>query len=280
MGSGLRGLGRRRDERGEVVRVVAVVVAERIAPRRVRADEGGVEEEGLVAVAVEPFEDGSDHECGLRQLGWEPGGRPRRTVALGAGKPFDRSVEIVRLGGHVDPPVGEPATPLAAAGLERIVDHRAEPGQDLLVGAEPGVVVGERAGVEAGVGVSEEHRVVAGPAGEPCDVGEPSVERCSVEQRAVVVQVGARIQTGARGTARSGIGPVIGEPRPLGRQPVERRRLHDRMAARRQAVAAPLVDGDEEDIAAHRLVLISSEQSRPSGLIRARSGPSSGSRTR
>jgi hypothetical protein len=39
------------------------------------------------------------------------------------------------------------------------------------------------------------------------------------------------------------------EQHPLAGQPVEVRRADDRMANRRQALAAPLVDGNEEDLA-------------------------------
>ncbi len=205
----------------QVVGAVEVVVTERVAERRMGPDERDVDEEGLITVAFQPVDDRSDHEGGLALFGGEPGRRPRRPVPVGTGKVGDRPVEVVRVSGDIDPLGGQPVTPLAASGLPRVVHHRPEPGQHLLVGAEPGVVGGEGSGVEAGVGVTEEDRVVAGLAGQHGNVGEAGVEGRPVVDRPVVVEVGAGVEAGPRRTAGRGVGPVVGEQRPACGQAVE-----------------------------------------------------------
>ena len=167
------------------------------------------------------------------------------------GEAGDGSVEVLGVGRDVDPLGRQPSAPLPAARLPRLVEHRPEAGEDLLVGAEARVVPRKGPGVEAGVGVPEQHRVVAGVAGQQGDVGEPGVERGAVVHRPVVVQVGARVEARPRRPARRGIGPVVGEQRALRGQTVEGRRGEHRMAEGRQTVTPPLVHGDEQDVAGH-----------------------------
>ena len=108
-----------------------------------------------------------------------------------------------------------------------------EPGQDALVGVEARVVgVGDGGGVDALVGVAEQRRRVPGPSGEPGHVVEPVLERGAVRHHPVVHLVRARVERGPGGPARRGLGVVGGEADAGGGQPVEVRRLHQRMARR------------------------------------------------
>ena len=126
MGRRLLRLGRRPGERRQVVGVVEVVVAGRIAAGRMGADERGVDEEGLVAVALQPSGDRLHHEGGLGVLGGEPGrgpassrgGRPRRIPApVGRGRGDGRGRR----------PPGRPAT-RPTAGCPPPTDRGPRPG--------------------------------------------------------------------------------------------------------------------------------------------------------
>ena len=199
---------------------------------------------GSSPFVVQPLDERLHHEGGLRLLGSEPGRRPRRAVPVGAGEPRDRAVEVVGVGRHLDPLGGQPPAPLAAAGLQGIVDARrgsraAPPRSERSRGSS----AREGARVEAGVGVPEQHRVVAGLAGQQRDVGEAGVERGAVVDRPVVVQVGPRVEAGPRRPARRGVRPVVGEQRALaasrssvgrGRRPDGRRPRGSRPATGRR----------------------------------------------
>ena len=145
MGRGFLRLGRRPGEGRQVVGVVEIVVAGRIAAGRVGSDERGVDEEGLLGVPLQPSGDLPHHEGGLGVLGGEPGGGPGRPVPIRSGESRRRLVELVGMVGDLDPPVGQPRAPLPAARLPRIVDHGPEAGQHLLVRTEPGIVRGQGA---------------------------------------------------------------------------------------------------------------------------------------
>jgi hypothetical protein len=119
------------------------------------------------------------------------------------------------------------------------------------VRGERRIVAIDRPGADAGIGAPEEDRVVAGSADEPRHVGEPGVERGAVVERSVVLEVRAGMEAGTRGSARSRIGPVVGEAGTRRRRSVQGWRLQYRVAGRRQATASPLVDGDEEDVRVH-----------------------------
>ena len=61
------------------------------------------------------------------------------------------------------------------------VEHGVEPGQNTLVGRQPGIVgVVDGPRIDALVGVAEQRRFVPGPAGSEGDVVEPGVERRAV----------------------------------------------------------------------------------------------------
>ena len=146
------------------------------------------------------------------------------------------------------------ATSPHALEVLREIDDGAVAGQHTLVGEEARVVGRERARIGRRVGVPEEHRVVARGARFEREVREPRVERCAVERGAVLHEVLAGVQRRARRAARRRLRVVPPEQHALGREPVEVRRPHDRMAGRAEAVAPPLVDGDQAGrcVACHR----------------------------
>ncbi len=79
-------------ERSDGLRRVEVVVPDRVPPRRVGTDEGGVHEERPFAVALQPLDHGFGEEGRLRELRREPCRRPRRPVVVGAGETLHRQV--------------------------------------------------------------------------------------------------------------------------------------------------------------------------------------------
>ncbi len=228
---------------------IEVVVADRVAARWMGTDERGVHEERGVAVVLEPVHDLAADEGGLRQFGREAGRRPGRAVRVGSGKPLERLVELMRVRGHVDAAGRQPATPGRTPLLPRVHDEGAEAGEDALVGEQPGVIRGHGARVDRGVGVPEEHGVIAELPCHQRDVGESGVERCAVQDGAVPMEIRARVEAGARRSAGRGIGPVVGEEDTACRQGVQGRRLEHGMVERREAVAAPLIERDEQDVA-------------------------------
>ena len=128
----------------------------------------------------------------------------------------------------------------------------AEPGQHPFVAEQPRISGRHGAGVDRRVRITEEHRVVAGLPSQKRHIGEACIERGPVQQGAIAVLVRARVETGSRGPAGRRVGPVICEQDTVARQRVERRCLDDRVAESRQAITAPLVERDEEDIPRRR----------------------------
>ena len=231
---------------------VQVVVADRVAPRRMRPDERSVHKEGRVAVAIEPVDDLAAHEGGLRELGREPRRRPGRAVRVRAWEPLHGLVELVRVGRHVNAACREPATPGRAPPFPRVENEGAESWKDSLVAEQPRVAGCDGARIDRRVRVPEEHGVVALLPRQKGHVGEAGVEGSAIQERAVPVLVRTRVETRPRRPARRRVGPVIGEQHPTRRQGVKRRRLHDRVIECRQAVPTPLVERDEEHVRAHR----------------------------
>ena len=244
--------GRAPDERSDRLGRVQVVVAEGVAPRRVGTDEGSVDEEGRVAVALQPAHDLLAHEGRLRELHGEARRSPGRPVLLGTGEPLDGLVQLVRVGGNVDTVGRQPATPCGAPLLPGVLDEDPEAREDPLVAGQPRVAGRHGARIDGGVGVAEENGVVPALAGKQGHVGEPRVQRSAVQDGAVAVLVRARVEAGARRPARRGVGPVIGEEHAARGQRIERRRLQHRMPQGREAVTAPLVQRDEQHVAWRR----------------------------
>ena len=162
-------LGRRAaGERPDRLGLVEVVVAERVPAGRVGTDERGVDEEGLVTVALEPLDHGLAHERRLGELDGEPRRSPGRPVVpRRRGNPSIGSYSSCGIGRDVDALRGEPAPPGRAALLPGVLDQGAETRQDALVAEQPRVARRHRPRIDRGVGVPEEHGVVArlrGPA--------------------------------------------------------------------------------------------------------------------
>ena len=224
----------------------------------------------------------SAHEARLGELGGKARRRPGRTVGVGPREPLDRLVQVVGVGRDVEPLRGEPPSPRRAPLLPRVLDQGAESRQHALVAEQPRVTGRHGARIDRGVRVPEEHRVVARLTGQERHVGEPGVQRRAVEDRAIAVLVRARVEAGPRRPARRRVGPVVGEQDAAAGQGVEGRRLDDRMAERRQAVPAPLVERDEEDVAGGRhattLADVARPRARPAGRKARATGPRPGSR--
>ena len=87
-----------------------------------------------------------------------------------------------------------------------------------------------------------------GPRGGPAPSGNRASNGRVVLDRPVDVLVGARQEAGPTGPARGGLGVVGGEPNALGGQAVQVWGLHHRVSRSPEAVASPLVEGDEQDV--------------------------------
>ena len=270
------------DERPDRLGRIEVVVADRVPARRMRTDEGGVDEERRITVLLQPLDHRLAHEARLGELDGKARRGPGRTVGVGSRETLYRLVQLVRVGRDVEPLRREPAPPGGAPLLPRVLDEGAESGQHPLVAEQPRIAGRHGARIDRGVRVPEEHRVVARLTGQQRHVGEAGVQRRPVEDGAVAVLVGARVEAGPRRSARRRVGPVVGEQDAPARQGVEGRRLDDRMAEGRQAVPAPLVERDEEDVAGRRhaatLADVDAPRARPAGRM-ARRPATAGLRT-
>ena len=266
-------------ERRAVVGVVPVVVPLGGAVGRVGPDVADVGEPRpvgvLVGSLVEPAEHLLGDEGGLGVRGVEPGGGPARGVAVGAGIVGSGQVQVVGVGGHVDAPFGEPAGP---ARLVVLGEHQrgSEAGQHALVVAQPGIVgIAHQVRVDGGVGVAEQGGVVTDGPGLPGDVGEPVAQRGAVAHRSVVHEVQTGVQRCPARTTRRGDRPVVGEADAPGGEPVQVRGANHRMPRGREAVAPPLVDGDEQDVGGGHDGLRGRRHAIPHGTARPRTARAS-----
>ena len=207
---------------------------------------------GACSVLLQPLDHRPAHEARLGELDGKARRSPGRTVGLGPREPLYRLVQLVRVGRDVEPLRGEPPPPGRAPLLPRVFDHGAKSGQHALVAEQPRVAGRHGARIDRGVRVAEQHGVVARLASQERHVGEPGVQRRAVQNGAIAVLVGARVEAGPRRSARRCVGPVVREQDAAAGQGVQGGRLEDRMAERRQAVPAPLVERDEEDVAGGR----------------------------
>jgi hypothetical protein len=228
-----------------------------------------MDEERRVTVLLQPLDHGLAHKARLRELDGKPRRNPGPTVGVGAREPLYRLVQVVGVGRDVEPLRGEPASPRRAPLFPRVFDHGAKSGQHPLVAEQPRVAGRHGARVDRRVRVPEEHRVVARLTSQERHVGEPGVQRCAVQDRAIAVLVRARIEARSRRPARRRVGPMIREEDAATSQGVESGCFEDRMAERRQAVPAPLVERDEEDVAGRRhgttLADVAHPRARPAG---------------
>ncbi len=126
----------------------------------------------------------------------------------------------------------------------------AEAGQHALVALQPGVARRQAARVERDVGVAEQRRIITESPDRERDIAVASVERRAVAADAVVHLVEAGIEAGAGRRAWCGPAIVAPEQDAVGGKRVGVRSLHHRMAGGGQAIAAPLVAGDEENVRA------------------------------
>ena len=116
-------------ELGDVVGRVAVVVADRVAVRRVRPDEAGVDEPGLVVPTAARTSrpagrPGTRSRCARPRSG---SGAHHSLCASAPGNDRSGSVQLAGFAGHVDALVGQPPAPRQRAlGLRRVVHHRVE----------------------------------------------------------------------------------------------------------------------------------------------------------
>ena len=173
-------------------------------------------------------------------------------MRIGFGEPFDRSVEIVWIRGDVESLRRQPPSPGGTSLFPGIFDQGAESRQDSFVAEQPRITRRDRAWIDRGVRVAEEHGVVARGTSQQRHVGEAGVQRRSVEDGTIAMLVGARVQAGTGRSARCRIGPVVREEDAPAGKGVERGRFDDRMAQSREAVAAPLIKRDEQDVACRR----------------------------
>jgi len=167
--------------------------------------------------------------------------------------PDGRTVDIRAAGAGVDalrPQPGQPLLLMLGQGLAH-----GEARQHVFVAAQPRIPGRKLARIERDVGVAEQGRFVAGRARRKRDVAMARIERRAVAADAVVHLVEAGVEAGAG--RRAGCCPAIvtAEEHALGRERVRIWRPHDRMAGRRQAIAAPLVAGDDENIRAAKLLV-------------------------
>ena len=121
--------------------------------------------------------------------------------------------------------------------------------QHPLPGLEAQVVgAGGVTGIERLIGVAEQGGRVARPPRRLGHVVQAPVQRRAVGHHPVIELVGPGVEAGSARTAGRGLAVVTREPHAVAGQPIEVRRLHDRMAGDGQRVAAELVESDEEDV--------------------------------
>ncbi len=176
----------------------------------------------------------------------EPVGHERRDAVLGAkwGRPSKAAT--------IDLLVGQ----AAIATLRQVVEigllrlgqpqFHPKPRRHPLVGAQPGAVRRQDARVGAGVGVAEQDRIPAGRTGNAGQGLVPRIQRRAVGDRAVVQCIEAGVERGPRRAARRGLREMPLEQDRVGGEAVEVGGAHRRMAEAGEAVASPLVGGDEE----------------------------------
>ena len=181
------------------------------------------------------LEDPVGEERGLTVLGRVLRRRAVRSPLVGAGVAGDGIVdEPAPVVSEVVALLGERREPRLGVAFGQMAD-RVEAGQHTFVLAQTLVVGRDRAGIDAGVGVSEQRGPVAELARFERDVGVTGVERSAVRRRAVVHQVHAGVERRATRTAGSGLRVVAREARARDREPVEVGCSDDRMTRARRA---------------------------------------------
>ena len=252
VGMALRlGLGRGgAPEGGHLVRLVEGVVGFGGDKGRVRAREAQMQEPRSAALAGDGRHRLIDHEGGVAVLGAVDRraiARPTlcrpRVVRNGFIDLARACGDLVTLRGQVTQPRFRPGR----AGLAAR-DQLREAGQHAGVAGERRALGMMLPRVGAGVRIADQPRRVSRPARLEGEVGKARVERRAVAHRAVVHHVHAGEQRGAARTAGCALREVVAEQHPLGGEGVETGRLDHGMAQGREAVAAPLVRGDDKNV--------------------------------
>ena len=212
-----------------------------------RSVDRGVYEPGPTAgnQALQLVDHLAHQECRLGLVGGEGWGCPGGAASRWNGHIGPRPQEAVTVRDIVTP-VLQPPVPGLPVLWE--VQRHPESGKGSLVVLEARIVVGNGARVHRGIRMAEQHRVVPGCTGLQGHVGEAGVQRRAVLDRPVDVLVGTGQQAGPAGATGGSLGVVRGEPDALGGEAVQVRSLHHRMSGRAETVAAPLVEGDEQDV--------------------------------
>jgi hypothetical protein len=248
---GTLGLGRLVANRGgHVGRVEHVVVRRRGQVRRVGPQVRQVRAPGPVVGShrlLEPLECRLGDERRLGVLG-RIDRRCPRGAPVGRGLDVGLLVDVRAVGGDVVALVLEPLAPR----LDALVEQHAqpEPVHRLLPAAVARVAVGQLVRVERRVGVAEQHRVVVQVPEQARQHRQVVAQRGAVAHHAVVHLPQPGEQRGPARRAGRAVGEVVREPDAVGRQPVQVRRLHERVSGHPQTVGPELVERDQQDVRA------------------------------
>lgn len=102
--------------------------------------------------------------------------------------------------------------------------------------------------VGAEIGKAEKGGIVAGLAHLTRDIGMTVIQRRPVRHRAMIMQIESRVETGARRPTGCRLRVVAAKQGAFGRQRVQIRRVHDRMAEGREAFTPPLIRSNEKHV--------------------------------
>ena len=228
-------------EGGSLLRLVHGVVRFRHDEGRMRADKGKMREPRCAALLLaQPADEFAGQESRRRLVA----GVDRRRVADAIVVPAYRSVDVGKTRAGIDAALGKPGQPGALVFGKQ--PAHAEARQHAFVAGEPRIARRQRARIERNIGVAEQRGVVAEGAHGERQIAVTGIERRAVAADPVVHLVEAGIEAGARRRTGRGPGIVAAKEHGLGSQRVDIGGLHHGMAGRRQAIAAPLVAGDEE----------------------------------
>ena len=186
-----------------------------------------------------------DQECGVVQLGREA----ERRRAVVTGLPGGGREKFHEFGGDGVALFAQPCCPgRRAPDRLAVVDDRVHARQDAVRDVPRGFsrvsALGRR------VGVAEKHRRVSEFSRLQRPVGVSRGERGAICGHAMPMLAHAGVDARTRRTARRGVREMVGEQDAVPGQCVEIRGL-DEVAQYREAVAAPLVRRDEQDVARH-----------------------------
>ena len=180
------------------------------------------------------------------------------SVHLGqvAGGLVDAAVRRLRMAA-----VAQPGQPLPFMFRQELARRKA--GKHALVAGEMRVAGGKVARVRCGIGVAEQRRIVPRPPRHQGDIVETGIERRTVAADAVVHLVEPGIEAGARRRTGRCTGIMAPEQGSLTGQRIDVRSFDDRVPDGGQAIAPPLVGGDQENIRSHATLDTPKENGMP-----------------